>query len=1077
MCYRIWEYYKKLAEIIGINDKGETQGFSVSWFYDMMSEGGIQRNLNRLALSFLGDVNALNSLRLASEEDIVHMNERVRAICGEKPYEAQIDAVSNALLNDITIIQGPPGTGKTETIKNIVLSIRNLFPEAKIAIISANSEAINNAVDAVKIENELKDSYARLGNKGIRKAFKKQLSEENQELYDRLDCLCNEDTDYLFPEFFSDYYPIIFSTIHSIRKCVDIDEYDYVLVDECSQVPSFIGMIALSSAKHLVLLGDDEQLPPIHKDRENDEIENVPEIRSETPWYLDEGDNSFMKACKESFGEKCRSILLNEHYRCHPAIIGFCNRYVYENKLVTKTADDGKLPIRIRWYEGDYWESIKPNREEKAKNYNKMQIEVFVEDELPEILGLLENENEYSICVLSPYRYQLELLKERLDEALDATDSVIENRVEDEQPGVNDIAQLTIHKAQGRGYDRVYIMPVEDAGKTPWSQKKELINVAVSRAKKELCVITSSTWMSKELQIKFTGNYVNNSGTGDQCYIKDFLEYVEQEQKNRNVAGGYGFVKTSIDSIFARIPFYRDKYRCSDEKRKPEGNRTSAPEYCMKKALEDCDEIRNEFDILSEVPLKAFEGITSEDEEVNKYIEDGARFDFVIAKDDKVYAIIEVDGAYHRSDPETIHNDELKNRAVRELEGKIGKIVFLRLPTDGTTNDEQKSLVREILNVQVQCVCLRRNIMCMKVLNEKLISDKEYLENNLTPSLFKSKILTISFRNGSAKNIDYTNPYQVAFYMLKYAKYYALEYYWMYDLALRTLSYEFSRFRKQDAAVAYSFGCGSMIDGVSMLYAHEALRGASNYSIKEKLYYKGIDIVKWADTGLLEFESRYPRLINVSKYLDKGMVDFWEEILNTYANIFMFPKMLCEDLDDNSSGISIINQFCDNLELANLRRDYIILCVSYRGTNTFGDDYPLTVKIIDALRSKGYEKEPIKQSIIDTWVCRDYFDLIDPVNMVFKSRDNITIDYCGTYSDFDIPDEIIRYMGWGEILIDNCQGGITESDADGTRIISEICDDCGERCKRLRSYPRKNINSGTDHTCFQILPFRRTKKS
>ena len=125
---RIWEYYKKLAEIIGIDDNGKTQGFSVSWFYDMMSEGGIHHNLNNLAIAFLGDENALNNIHLASEEEIVHMNERVKEICGEKPYEAQICAVSNALFNDITIIQGPPGTGKTETIKNSVLSIRNIFP-------------------------------------------------------------------------------------------------------------------------------------------------------------------------------------------------------------------------------------------------------------------------------------------------------------------------------------------------------------------------------------------------------------------------------------------------------------------------------------------------------------------------------------------------------------------------------------------------------------------------------------------------------------------------------------------------------------------------------------------------------------------------------------------------------------------------------------------------------------------------------------------------------------------------------------------------------------------------------------
>ncbi len=59
--------------------------------------------------------------------------------------------------------------------------------------------------------------------------------------------------------------------------------------------------------------------------------------------------------------------------------------------------------------------------------------------------------------------------------------------------------------SQGRGYNYAYIMTVEDAVKNPWSQKKEIVNVAVSRAKEKICVITSSSWMSKEMQKELLG--------------------------------------------------------------------------------------------------------------------------------------------------------------------------------------------------------------------------------------------------------------------------------------------------------------------------------------------------------------------------------------------------------------------------------------------------------------------------------------------------------------------------------------------------------------------------------------------
>ena len=65
-----------------------------------------------------------------------------------------------------------------------------------------------------------------------------------------------------------------------------------------------------------------------------------------------------MKACKKHFGDRAANVFLDEHYRCHPAIIGFCNDYVYDNKLKVRSAEDGKLPIRVRWYEGDYWETL-----------------------------------------------------------------------------------------------------------------------------------------------------------------------------------------------------------------------------------------------------------------------------------------------------------------------------------------------------------------------------------------------------------------------------------------------------------------------------------------------------------------------------------------------------------------------------------------------------------------------------------------------------------------------------------------------------------------------------------------------
>ena len=54
-----------------------------------------------------------------------------------------------------------------------------------------------------------------------------------------------------FTEFVKEY-PIILSTTHSLRYCTDEDYmFDYVIIDEASQVDLVTGSLALLSAKKL----------------------------------------------------------------------------------------------------------------------------------------------------------------------------------------------------------------------------------------------------------------------------------------------------------------------------------------------------------------------------------------------------------------------------------------------------------------------------------------------------------------------------------------------------------------------------------------------------------------------------------------------------------------------------------------------------------------------------------------------------------------------------------------------------------------------------------------------------------
>ena len=64
-----------------------------------------------------------------------------------------------------------------------------------------------------------------------------------------------------------DEYPVILSTTFSSRNSLNSDVvYDYLIMDEASQVDIATGALALSCARNVVIVGDTKQLPNVVTD-------------------------------------------------------------------------------------------------------------------------------------------------------------------------------------------------------------------------------------------------------------------------------------------------------------------------------------------------------------------------------------------------------------------------------------------------------------------------------------------------------------------------------------------------------------------------------------------------------------------------------------------------------------------------------------------------------------------------------------------------------------------------------------------------------------------------------------------
>ena len=123
-------------------------------------------------------------------------------------------------------------------------------------------------------------------------------------------------------------YPVILSTTYSSRNTFDDNmKFDYIIMDEASQIDVVTGTLALSSSKYAVVIGDEKQLPNVIP---NDIAIKTNQIFKE--YNIDENYNysinSFLSSIKKTVIDVPK-VILKEHYRCHPKIINFCNKKFY----------------------------------------------------------------------------------------------------------------------------------------------------------------------------------------------------------------------------------------------------------------------------------------------------------------------------------------------------------------------------------------------------------------------------------------------------------------------------------------------------------------------------------------------------------------------------------------------------------------------------------------------------------------------------------------------------------------------------------------------------------------------------
>lgn len=410
------------------------------------------------------------------------------------------------------------------------------------------------------------------------------------------------------PEEFIAAYPVTLSTTYSLRSSLSYKVmFDYVIIDESSQVDIVTGALALSCAKKAVVVGDLKQLPNV-VDRRAAEQTDAIFARFDLPEVYRYRNHSLLSSIMEIFQDAPRT-LLREHYRCHPKIIEFCSRKFYNSELIvlTEPRSDRQPLVVYQTADGNH-----------ARDHtNQRQIDVIMNEVIPQ--QNLDTRHG-SVGIVTPYRNQTNALQSAFADTSIKAD--------------------TVDKFQGRENDIIVLSTVDnEVGE--FADNANRLNVAISRAIDQLIVVVSAADIERDTN------------------IGDLIRYI----RYNNIE----IIQSRIYSVFDYLyNGYAEKRRALLGRHKRISEFDS--ENLMYILIEDILKYErfSRYDVAVHVPLKMIVRDTDkfDDNERRYAMNILTHVDFLIFDklDKSPHLAIEVDGvSYHKSGTRQAERDKLKN--------------------------------------------------------------------------------------------------------------------------------------------------------------------------------------------------------------------------------------------------------------------------------------------------------------------------------------------------------------------------------------------------------------------------------